>query len=116
MSVNYLLIHQDGSREHILRQERDALLAQGKIKQTGPRKYRSTTRPAVFRLTATENTLQTLALQKNVEAIDSRAFLPGSFVVIAPDKRKHHEMLETPAHLAVRLPSIIAQLNREANA
>jgi len=106
ISVTYLVRHSDGSREHINRARRDELLQAGHIKQIGPLRYKDTWKPPIFRRTATQNTTPDLAsatLQTPPDESETRAYLPGQFVVIGPDKRKRLEMMETVGHMAQRL-------------
>jgi hypothetical protein len=97
ISKSYLLTYPDGSRKHIGREERDALLGSASVKQTAPGKYLYTAPAHTFHSFAD---LSKLAVRFDGPTVN---FLPGSFTVVEPDGAQRHERLETPEAMTSRL-------------
>ena len=97
ISKKYLLTYPDGSRKHIHREERDSLLLAGCAKQTAPERYFYIGPVHTFHSFADLGQLQLQA-----EPMESRRFLPGSFIVEMKGK-KYRELMETPGAMVYRL-------------
>lgn len=108
-----LVRYPDGTSKHISNSQRDSLLLSSEIEFLCAGEYRSTLELRSFRFNATQNTLNRLedlaASPDSPLALPHKNFLPGNFIIEAPDKRKRREVMETPEHMAIRL---LAQVNR----
>lgn len=99
MSRPYLITYTDGSKRHCNRRELDALHPH--LKELGPRRYLCTIPFRTVNMTATENTMNALAMSVSVESLDR---WPGpDVIVVAPDGRSYRECgLESPVLLLER--------------
>ena len=100
ISKLYLLTYRDGTRRHISRQERDSLLYSQSIRCTGTSRYLYTAPSTSFRLTATSNTLNQLAI--STTPATARRYLGGRFIVELKGKRII-DIPETPEYLGFQL-------------
>jgi hypothetical protein len=102
MSKPYLITYTDGSKRHCNRRELDSLRPH--VKPIGDRKYLCTIPCHTVRMTATENTLATLALAPAV-SLDR---WPGPDVVIEMDGKRYRECgLENPVTMLARLQCVV---------
>lgn len=93
------ITYPDGSRKHVSAIERDALVLTREIKFIAPQKYKFIGQVKTFHSFAAIGELKT----KLQDSTEFRRYLSGSFIVVDRDGARHHEMLETPEAMQLRL-------------
>lgn len=102
ISKTYLVVYQDGIRRHIDREERDTLHLSGLLRNIGPRKYKFIGKVAVFRRTATQNTIEQLERSVTPMGILKR-FLAMGQIVFEFNGRRYIQPEETVEGMTCRM-------------
>lgn len=98
ISKPYLIIYSDDSKRHCNRRELDLLRPH--VREVGERKYLCTIPCSTVRMTATENTLATLATLPCPLNLNR---LPGYFIAGMPEGTYIENGMESADSMAIRL-------------
>lgn len=110
----FVVVYPDGSKKNIGATERNSLVLSKTIRHRDGVEYEFKGLVRTYHSFAELSDLQRLQRRSvvNCAAPYLPSYLRGSFVVADVHGRKSIELLETPAGLEIRLPSMIAQLGQ----